>query len=378
MRILIAPDSYKGSLSSKEVAITIQNAFLDRSADFVVTTVPMADGGEGTQEAMLHATQGIEQSIEICGPLLKPVQTSFGILGDRETVVIETAKICGLTMVPHHQRNPEQTSTFGLGQAIKIALDRGYRKFIIGLGGSATNDGGVGMLQALGVKLTDKNGRPVEANGRGLTQIASIQLDSLDKRIHECEIQIANDVTNPLCGSDGASAVFGPQKGATKKQIQILDQAMSQYAQLMESKIGWTAQQTPGAGAAGGLGFAFLILGGTMKPGAQLVAEATQLQQKIEHNDWVITGEGRTDYQTAYGKLPLYVASLAKQANKKTILLSGSIDPDCQNLYQYFVSLQSIIRHPLPLKEAIKRAEKLLYQAAFDLANLLYSQKEDE
>lgn len=375
MHIVIAPDSFKGSLSAKEVALTIREAFLNVSTDFNIQVVPMADGGEGTLEALIYATQGVTHSVEIKGPLLENVTTKMGILGDQETVVLEAANICGLTMVPTEKRNPFLTSSYGLGQAMRIALDQGYRKFVIGLGGSATNDGGLGLLQALGAEFTDENGKPVEPIGQVLKQITAVRLEQIDKRIQESEILIANDVTNPLCGENGASAVFGPQKGATLTQVQQLDQGLQKYARLIEEQSGLAMKNQPGAGAAGGLGFALLILGGKMRSGADVVGQATSLQQKIALADWVITGEGRTDFQTNFGKLPIYVASLAQQENVKTILLSGSIDPNSEDLYRYFVSLHSIMRQPISLTKAMKQAKKLLYDAAFDLARLLHHTK---
>ncbi|PTM57787.1 glycerate kinase [Desmospora activa] len=371
LNIVVAPDSYKGSLTAKEVGGTILKALAVELEGAQITFVPMADGGEGTMEALVFAMNGRIETVQTKGPLLQPVDTGYGILGDGETVVLEVANIAGLTMVKKEERNPLHTSTFGVGQVWSHALDQGYRRFIIGLGGSATNDGGLGMLQALGADFHDQNGQTVIPVGGSLREIDRVDLNSLDPRLRECEILVATDVTNPLCGEQGSSKVFGPQKGATAEQIRQLDRGLAHFAQLLEVNRGESLRDFPGAGAAGGLGFALLFLGAKLIPGAQLIAEAAGLEEKIRHADWVITGEGKTDYQTQYGKLPITVAKMAQRHGAKPLLISGSIGSDVEPLYPYFVSMHAIVRRPMSLEQAIENAESLLFETAREVGRLI-------
>ncbi|MDR6224470.1 glycerate kinase [Desmospora profundinema] len=371
LNIVIAPDSYKGSLTAKEVGETIWKAFSRELEGAQITVVPMADGGEGTVEALVCARGGKFETVWVTGPLLQPVESRYGILGDGDTVVMEVANIAGLTMVDEQKRNPLHTSTIGVGQVWMHALDRGYRRFIIGLGGSATNDGGLGMLQALGAEFRDRTGQSVKPAGGSLGIIEDVRLDLLDSRLKECEILVATDVTNPLCGEQGSSRVFGPQKGATEDQIRQLDQGLAHFARLLEGDRGESLQDRPGAGAAGGLGFALLFLGAKIAPGAQIIANASGFAEKISQADWVITGEGRTDHQTLYGKLPVYVAEVANRHGAKPLLISGSIGPDVEPLYRHFVSMHSILRRPMLLEQAMKNAETLLYETAREIGRLI-------
>jgi glycerate kinase len=261
MNIVIAPDSFKGSLTSTEVSNVISKAFTEEIPDSIICAVPMADGGEGTIDSMVFSTKGIKKEIEATGPLLLRCKTYYGVLGDGKTVVIEVASICGITMLQPFEKNPFLTSTYGVGEVIKYALEQGYRQFIIGLGGSATNDGGLGMLQALGATFKDKYGQKINPIGNSLPEIKFIDFSTLDQRIYESDIKVASDVENPLCGKNGASFVFGPQKGATREQIEMLDNALFNYANLVERELSKSMKDTPGAGAAGGLGFAFLAIG---------------------------------------------------------------------------------------------------------------------
>ncbi|MGA9172487.1 MAG: glycerate kinase [Thermoactinomyces sp.] len=370
MKIIIAPDSYKGSLSAKEVGVTIMKAFSSEISEAEVTVIPMADGGEGTIDALVYATGGKTQSIEVLGPLLKPVSTFYGII-NKQTAVIETANIAGLPMLAKEERNPMQTSTYGIGQAILSALDQGFRRFIIGLGGSATNDGGMGMLQALGAVFWDAQNQPLSPVASSLGKVAKADLSSLDARVFESEILVASDVNNPLCGDHGATNVFGPQKGATADQLELLESGMKNYAARIEEHLGDSLQNVPGAGAAGGLGFAFLLLRAKIKSGAELIADLVRLEEKIATADWVITGEGKTDFQTQYGKLPIFVAKLAQKHGAKALLLSGSIEPGAEALTDHFVSLHSIIRSPISLEEAMKKTKPLLFETARNLARLI-------
>ncbi|MDZ5472593.1 glycerate kinase [Bacillus sp. 31A1R] len=375
MKIVVAPDSYKGSMTSAEVASTIELA-LKKAIDHVeVLTVPMADGGEGTVEALVKATNGQLIHIMCTGPLGDKVKTVFGQLGKSETVILEVASTSGLTMVPLENRNPFKTTSYGLGELIKSCLDKGFRSFIIGLGGSATNDGGLGLLQALGGKFLDKNGNEVGVFGKDLLNIREVKLDRVDPRIFQSTIIIASDVDNPLCGKNGATHVFGPQKGATEEQILLLDKAMKNYAQLMELELKRNIHETPGAGAAGGLGFALLALGGQLESGANVVAKAVALEEILSDADFLFTGEGRSDVQTLHGKVPSYVGTLAKKHKVKTILLSGSLGENTEELYTVFDACFSITNGPISLDESMVHAKKLLYNQAFNIAQLLKFQE---
>jgi glycerate kinase len=371
MKVVIAPDSYKGSLSAEEVGITIKEAFALEIPGVQVEVIPMADGGEGTLDALLFATNGERIKTMATGPLGENVQTCYGILGDGETAVIEMAQVAGLPMVPEGKRNPMQTTTFGVGELIAAALEKGVRSFIIGLGGSATNDGGLGMLQALGVTFLDQQGNPVKPVGESLLQIASVDFKNLNPKLRDCRFRIASDVENPLCGENGASHVFGPQKGATAEQVQQLDEGLKHYASLMETHLSVKLQDMPGAGAAGGLGFGFLALGGEIIPGAQVVAEATGLEKHIEEADWVITGEGQSDFQTLYGKAPFFVAGLAKKHSVSTILISGGLGKGHEQLLDHFVSCHAIVNAPMPLEQAIANAQTLLFSCSRNIARLI-------
>jgi len=306
MKIVVAPDSYKGSMTSAEVASTIELALKKAIEHVEVLTVPMADGGEGTVEALVKATNGQLIHTMCTGPLGDKVKTIYGQLGNSQTVILEVASTSGLTMVSTENRNPLKTTSYGLGELIKRCLDKGIRSFIIGLGGSATNDGGLGLLMALGGKFLDKNGNEVGMFGEDLIKIKKVNFESMDPRIFQSTIIIASDVDNPLCGKNGATHVFGPQKGATEEQVQLFDQAMKNYAQLMEQEIRRNIVETPGAGAAGGLGFALLALGGQLESGAKVVAKAVALEELLSDADFLITGEGRSDVQTLHGKAPSY------------------------------------------------------------------------
>lgn len=371
MNIVIAPDSYKGSLSALEVGTTIKEAFLQEMPDADIEVIPMADGGEGTLETLVFATNGKRIHIEVAGPLGAPVASEYGVLGDGKTVVIEMANIAGLPMVPAHQRNPMYTTTFGIGEAILKAAKSGYQDFIIGLGGSATNDGGLGMLQALGATFLDENGHSVQPFGSALFNVKKVDFSTMNSIVNECHFRIASDVDNPLCGERGASAVFGPQKGATEKQVVEFDQALKNYADLIESDHGVKLQNTPGAGAAGGLGFAFLLIGGELQSGSEIVAEATNLVEKIKHSNWVITGEGQSDYQTLYGKVPSFIAKTSKKFGKPTILISGGLGKGYEQLYDYFVSCSSITAGPITLEDCMENARELLFNQARNIARLI-------
>ncbi|MCA0971376.1 glycerate kinase [Halobacillus litoralis] len=370
MRVVFAPDSFKGSLSSIDVAAIMSEAF--KSVDPKLTSIikPMADGGEGTLESLITATSHKKVPINCTGPLGESLRSWYVELPNH--AVIEGALIAGLPLVPEEKRNPDNTTSYGIGEAIRHALDQGHRKFIIAIGGSSSNDGGIGMLQALGMKAYDVNGNEVGPYGRDLHSIEHIDFSGLDKRLDEAKIQVACDVDNPLTGPRGASQVYGPQKGATDQQISRYDDSLSRYGSLVEEALGKSLMTQKGAGAAGGIGFAFLTLGASLESGAKLVAEAISLDEAIQYADLVLTGEGQSDEQTLYGKAPGYVAELAFKNQVPAILLSGSLDGPLQELNKRFNSCFSIVPGPKSLEDCMEHAEEYLYQAAQQIARLLF------
>ncbi|QHE51639.1 glycerate kinase [Pontibacillus sp. HMF3514] len=371
MNVLIAPDSYKGSLSAIDVSLIIKKAFTNVFVDVNCVTAPMADGGEGILDTLLFSTSGHEVHLEANGPLGDKIPTVYGVSGDGETAIIEMAKVAGLPMIPKDQQNPLLTTTYGIGEVILHAIDQGYRKFIIGLGGSATNDGGLGMLQALGARFINRDGKSVQPIGASLADIHEVDFSGISPILQECEIKIASDVENPLCGKEGASHVFGPQKGATPEQIEELDQGLAHFASKVEEHLGKSYQRTPGAGAAGGLGFGLLVIGAQLYSGAKLVADQIQLENNIEKADLIITGEGQSDFQTRYGKVPSYVGKRSKEHGKPCLLIAGSLGEGIEQLDDLFVSYHSIMNKPMSLEEAMENVEDLLYQTAVNIAKLV-------
>ncbi|CAG7649334.1 glycerate kinase [Paenibacillus allorhizosphaerae] len=373
MKFVIAPDSYKGSLTASKVGETMARALLEEMPQADVRIIPMADGGEGTVDALVQAAGGQTVPVQATGALGEPVDTYVGVIGGHSeaSVIIEVANIFGLPMVDAQQRNPMNTTSRGLGDAIRFMLDQGLRRFVIGLGGSATNDGGLGMLSALGLRFTCRSGRTATGFGRELAELTGVDWSGLDPRLKECRLTIACDVTNPLLGPQGASYVFGPQKGATPEQVASLDQALAAYADLVEATAGPGLRDRAGAGAAGGLGFALIALGAAIVPGAQVVEEMTSLQRYIAEADWVITGEGRSDGQTLFGKLPLHVAQTAKAAGKQAILISGSLGDESERLNDHFAGCFSIVRGPASLRDCLEHAEFNLYECTRNVARLL-------
>ncbi|MGG4165954.1 glycerate kinase [Rossellomorea vietnamensis] len=372
MNIVIAPDSFKGSLSSIEVGTIMAKAFLDVSSSFQTNVIPMADGGEGTLETLIYATEGKKVKTIATGPLGVSIETEYGVLGDQKTAVIEIASIAGLPMVPMEKRNPFHTTSRGIGEVIISAVESGFRDFIIALGGSSTNDGGFGMLQSLGVTFLDKKGIAVGSFGNNLGYISKVDWSTLHPAVRESSFRIASDVENPLCGETGASTVFGPQKGATKGQVKVLDQQLFHFSQLLQEERGTNFRDSIGAGAAGGLGFAFLHLNGIIESGAKLVAEASSLSFAIQDADWILTGEGQSDNQTLFGKLPTYIATIAKRHHTPVSLISGGLGEGYQHLYEDFTSCHSIAIGPMHLHESIRRAEELLYHETRNLARILH------
>ncbi|KAB8131052.1 glycerate kinase [Gracilibacillus oryzae] len=369
MNIVIAPDSYKGSLTATEVAETMQNAIKEISDDHVIIK-PMADGGDGTIEAILSSGEGKLIHLKTTGPLGEPVNTYYAII-NQKTAVIETALHAGIIQVPDKDRNPENTTTYGIGEAINDAIDKGCQTIIAGLGGSATNDGGLGMLQALGLRAYDNNHNELGPYGKDLLAVESVDITELNPKLKSIDFKIACDVDNPLCGPNGATAIYGPQKGASESQIITFDQALQKYADILEAKLNTSIKDFPGAGAAGGLGFAFLALGGKLESGAQLIATATNLEEAIKNADIIITGEGQSDEQTLFGKAPGYVADLANKYQKPAILLSGSLGNNIDPLRQKFAGCFSIINKPLSLQECMDNSKELLREQTKQICSLI-------
>ncbi|MBS4174841.1 glycerate kinase [Bacillus sp. FJAT-49736] len=366
MKIIIAPDSFKGSMTAFEAATAIERGVKKAFSKADTIVVPVADGGEGTMDSLVTATNGRKIETVVKGPLMEDIKSSYGILGDEQTCVIEMASASGLNLVEPDKRNPLWTTSYGTGELIKNALDDGCRKFILAIGGSATNDGGIGMLQALGMKLLDSNGNSIRYGGVGLSQITEIDHQDFDARIANCEFIIASDVQNPLVGINGATHVFGPQKGATPEMLQFLDYHLTKWADLVESKTGIRLHERPGAGAAGGIGGAFqAFFPSTTQRGIDLVIKYTGLKEKLDGAQCVFTGEGQIDYQTASGKTPMGVAQIAKQKRIPVFALAGSIGNGIDELYQYGItSVHSIVQSPMGLKEAMERGPELLEATA--------------
>ncbi|WP_442593725.1 glycerate kinase [Neobacillus sp. D3-1R] len=370
MKIIIAPDSFKESLSALEAAIAIERGFKEIFPEAEYKKLPMADGGEGTVQSLVDATGGRIVDKVVTGPLGEPVQAFFGILGDRQTAVIEMAAASGLHLVPVEKRNPLITTTRGTGELILAALDLGVKDFIIGIGGSATNDGGAGMVQALGARLLNHEGEEIGPGGGALADLASIDLSELDLRVLDAKIEVACDVDNPLTGPKGASAIYGPQKGATPELVVQLDANLTHYADIVEEQLGKSFRDIPGAGAAGGLGAGLMgFLSASLKRGVDIVLDAVQFEEHVKDADLVITGEGRIDSQTIYGKTPIGVAKASKKFNVPVIGVAGSITKDSHIVYEHGIdALYSIIPGVVTLPEAFENAAVFMQQTARNIA----------
>lgn len=373
MKIVIAPDSFKGSLTALEAANAIEEGLKRVFPGSEILKVPMADGGEGTVQSLVDATGGRIVKKLVTGPLGEKVEAQFGVLGDGRTAVIEMAAASGLPLVPPEKRNPMLTTTYGTGELIKAALEMGCRRFIIGIGGSATNDGGAGMAQALGAKLLDEEDSDIPFGGGGLLKLERIDISTLDPRIAESEIVVACDVDNPLTGPRGAARVYSPQKGATPEMVEILDRALERFARIVKRDLGKDIKDVPGAGAAGGLGAGLMaFLNARLQLGVDIVIEATELEEKVKGADLVITGEGGIDSQTVYGKTPIGVAKVAKKFDIPVIAIAGGISDDASVVYEHGIdALMSIIPRPMSLDEAMAQGAKLLADAAERVARSL-------
>ena len=373
MRFVVAPDSFKGSISAMGVAEAMEKGIKAVFPAAEVFKVPIADGGEGTVAALVETTGGEIITQEVIGPLGKPLQAHWGILGDKETAVIEMAAASGLPLVPKQQRDPRITTTYGTGQLMRAALDKGVRKLIIGIGGSATNDGGMGMAKALGVRFLDQNGESLPEGGAALQNLARIDISGLDQRLAKMEILVACDVDNPLCGPRGASAVYGPQKGATPEIVEELDAALAVYAFCATEATGKEIAELPGAGAAGGLGAGLLFFSNAqLRPGVEIVLETAGFAELAAKADMVLTGEGRTDFQTAFGKAPVGVAKAAKQFGVPVVCLAGGLGKGAEHVLSAGIdAIFSVVPQPMSLEECMESGPILVEKAAEQICRLL-------
>ncbi len=371
MRIVIAPDSFKEGLAAAQVAEAIAAGWRRVFPDADIHLCPMADGGEGTVDAVLAATGGERRTLQVQGPLGAAVQAQWGWL-DNECGVIETAAASGLHLVSEGARDICRASTYGTGQLVQAALDAGATQIILGLGGSATNDGGAGLLSALGARLMNAAGDTLPPGGAALAALHRVDLSGLDPRLAGIRLLVASDVDIPLCGSTGASHVFGPQKGATSEQASQLDGALGHFADVLAHTLGQDLRDAPGAGAAGGLGFTVLsVLNATFRPGIEVIAELSGLAQAVNGAALVITGEGRLDGQSLRGKTPVGVARIASAAGVPTIALGGGLGTDYKQLYEAGIEAAfSLVSGPLTLAEAMRQAPSLLADRAEDMARL--------
>ncbi|WP_280769183.1 glycerate kinase [Salipaludibacillus daqingensis] len=372
MNIVIAPDSFKESLTSIEVAEAIEKGWKEEDSQCTFVKVPLADGGEGTVSSLVHATNGKIYQKEVTGPLGERVKATYGILGDGKTAVIEMAEASGLHLVPLDKRNPLVTTTYGTGELILAALQHNVDKVILGIGGSATNDGGAGMAQALGVKLLNEKQRQIKWGGGQLHLIRSIDFSNLHPSLLKVDMEIACDVTNPLTGPTGASAIYGPQKGADEEMVSSLDRNLTHFGDLIESHLNISVMDVAGAGAAGGLGAGLLAFcSAKLIPGIEMIIKATKLEEKIMLADLVITGEGKIDGQTAFGKTPVGVARLAKKYKKPVIAIAGSLQMDGDDLYDEGMdALFSITPSAMSLDEALEDAYENTFVLSKNIARL--------
>lgn len=375
MKVVVAIDSLKGSLSSIEAGNAIKLGILNSYQDAMVDVKPLADGGEGTVDALVEGMNGEYKTIDVMGPIGERVKATYGILKEKNTVIIEMAQASGLPLVPVEKRNPLNTTTYGVGEIIKEAVENGYRNFIVGIGGSATNDCGVGMLQALGFKFYDKDNNEVGLGGKVLKDIYTINTSDRIKGLDECTFKVACDVKNPLYGENGAAYIYGPQKGATEEIVKELDSGLKAFAEVVKNNLGKDLANVEGVGAAGGLGFGFLtFLNSNLESGVKIILDEINLEELIKESDLVITGEGRLDNQTAMGKAPIGVAKLAKKYNKKVIAFAGELTDDSKacndnGIDAYF----SIINKTMTLEEAMKseNAKKNMTQTVEQVFNLI-------
>ena len=365
MKVLIAPQAFKGSISAVDVAAAMREGVLRVIPDAEVSAVAVADGGDGTLETLVEGSGGEIHRIEVTGPLGERRTAEWGAMGDGATAVIEMARTSGLALVPDEKRDPLITTTFGLGEAIIHAIDAGFRRFIIGIGGSATNDAGAGMAQALGVRLLDSAGRDLEFGGAALSRLNRIDMSGLNDAVRNCEFLVACDVNNPLTGPTGASAIYGPQKGATSEMIERLDAALLHFAEVVRRDIGAEINDIPGSGAAGGLGGGMLAFtNGELRAGVGIVLDTVRLDDYLAGCNLVITGEGSMDHSTIYNKAPVGVAERAKRLGIPVVGISGSLGTGFQDVHEHGIdALAAITAGPMTLDEASERAAELIANA---------------
>ena len=373
MKIVIAPQTFKGSISALDAARAMRDGVSRAAPDAEIALVPVADGGDGTLETLVEGSGGEIRPIEVTGPLGERRAAEWGAMGDRRTAVIEMARTSGLALVPDADRNPLTATTFGLGEAIASALDAGFRRFIIGIGGSATNDAGAGMAQALGVRLLDRAGADLPHGGAALANLCSIDMSGLDARIRECEMLVACDVNNPLTGPTGASAIYGPQKGATPQMVAQLDAALAHFARIALRDISADISEVPGAGAAGGLGGGLIAFtNARLMAGVDIVLDTVNLNDFLQDADLVITGEGSIDHSTIYNKAPVGVATRAKQRGIPVVAISGSLGNGFQDVREHGIdALAAITTAPMTLDEASERAAELIADSTEQVMRLM-------
>ena len=371
MRFLFASDSFKGSLTSEQTIELLAKAAKDVFGDISYEGIWVADGGEGTTEAVIHADHGEKIEVVVHGPLMEEENAFFGVTGDR--AILEMAAASGLPMVPKEKRNPLYTTTYGTGELILAAINQGYRDITIALGGSATNDGGIGCLTALGIRFYDKDNHILQGKGEDLIHIAKIDVTDMDPRLKECTFTIMSDVTNPLCGKDGATYTFGPQKGATPEILEQLEAGMCNYRDIIKAQFQIDCDTIPGTGAAGGLGAALTVfLGASIKSGIEAVLDLIEFDKRLEGVDLVVTGEGRTDWQSCFGKVMQGVGSRAKKAGIPAVGLCGSLGKGAEQIFDYGIeSLMTTVNGPMPLEEAMENAESLYYSGAVRMFRMI-------
>ena len=372
-KYVVAPDSFKESMTAKEVCDAMEKGIKKADSAAEVIKVPMADGGEGTVDSLVDATNGQRVIVEVTGPLGNKISAYYGILGNGTTAVIEMAKASGLEIVEKKKRNPMITTTFGTGELIRDALDHNVKEIIIGLGGSSTNDGGSGMAQALGAKLLDQNNNQISFGGGNLNKLDKIDISDLDSRLQDVKIILASDVTNPLIGKDGASRVFGPQKGATPEMVEKLENNLQHYAKIIKRDLNKDVASVSGAGAAGGLGAGLMAFTTCkMRQGVDIAIEVTKLEEKVKSADYVFTGEGGTDFQTKFGKTPYGVAKLGKKYHKPVISLAGYLGEGIDSLYsEGFTAIFGIIPGACDLSTALKNGPSNVARTTENIVRLL-------
>jgi glycerate kinase len=366
VKIVVAPQGFKGSLDAADVADAIARGVRQVFRDAEVVVLPVADGGEGTVRALVHASKGRTITTRVLGPLEHPVNATWGILGDGKTAVIEMAAASGLPLLRREERNPMRATSYGTGELIRHALDHDVSEILIGIGGSATNDGGAGMAQALGARLLDAEGRDLPLGGAGLRHLDRIDVSGLDPRLQRVDVEVACDVNNPLCGPTGASHVYGPQKGADQQMVRELDAALGHFAQIVKRDLGKDVRDIPGAGAAGGLGAGLIaFLGARLRPGVEIIFQAIDLEGKLRGAQLVFTGEGRMDSQDIYGKAPMAVAERAHQLGVPSIAVVGSTGRDYKVVFDHGLdAVIGTVNRPMTLDRAVNESSRLITEAA--------------